>query len=239
MRCTKCGFISFDFNQVCPKCNRELADEQKKLNLPPFRPDPPQLLTALIGSDIDSENDIHHDNSVKWEYNDIENNDGMGDSLSGLTEDDVPYLSEDEPALLSLEPDEDFTPLDFPENESLDTEIDLDLNEISMEDSKKTSTDEIKGADKHSIEEDEDISFSLEGLSFDDLEIDGHTTAETGDDIINEEQAVEDLLTEEASPAEINPVGALYFENNAEGLTKEIDMKKFRKDSLSSAEKQK
>ncbi len=49
MKCPKCGYISFDFNQVCPKCNKEISSEQAMLNLPSFRPDPPFLLGTLIG----------------------------------------------------------------------------------------------------------------------------------------------------------------------------------------------
>ena len=49
MRCPKCGYISFDYNQVCPKCSKDISGEQAKINLPSFRPDPPSLLGVLIG----------------------------------------------------------------------------------------------------------------------------------------------------------------------------------------------
>ena len=49
MKCPKCGYISFDFNQICPKCSRDITTERDKLHLPPFRPDPPSLLGALTG----------------------------------------------------------------------------------------------------------------------------------------------------------------------------------------------
>lgn len=49
MKCPKCGYISFDFHQVCPKCSKDISAEQQKLNLPGFRPDPPSLLGALMG----------------------------------------------------------------------------------------------------------------------------------------------------------------------------------------------
>jgi hypothetical protein len=50
MKCPKCGYISFDYNQVCPKCNKDIGNEQEKLNLPGFKPDPPYLLEALTGA---------------------------------------------------------------------------------------------------------------------------------------------------------------------------------------------
>jgi len=49
MRCPKCGYISFDYNQMCPRCNRNISNEQEKINLPSFRPEPPALLGFLIG----------------------------------------------------------------------------------------------------------------------------------------------------------------------------------------------
>src|SRR4030042_1347258 len=49
MKCPKCGYISFDFHQVCPKCSKDITAEQQKLNLPAFRPEPPSLLGALLG----------------------------------------------------------------------------------------------------------------------------------------------------------------------------------------------
>jgi hypothetical protein len=49
MKCPKCGYISFDYNQVCPKCNRNISFEQEKINLPSFRPETPSLLGFLTG----------------------------------------------------------------------------------------------------------------------------------------------------------------------------------------------
>ena len=49
MKCPKCSYISFDFNQVCPKCNKDISAEQAKLNTPSFRPETPMLLGVLTG----------------------------------------------------------------------------------------------------------------------------------------------------------------------------------------------
>ena len=58
MKCPKCSYISFDFNQVCPKCSKDIAVEQAKLHIPSFRPEAPALLGALIGEAHDSSTDI-------------------------------------------------------------------------------------------------------------------------------------------------------------------------------------
>ena len=63
MKCPKCGYISFDFNQVCPKCNKDIAVEQAKLHIPSFRPEAPALLGALIGEADDSSTGVAVDTS--------------------------------------------------------------------------------------------------------------------------------------------------------------------------------
>lgn len=50
MKCPKCDYVSFDYNQSCPKCNKDIGIEQKKLNLPGYEPVPPFFLASLIGA---------------------------------------------------------------------------------------------------------------------------------------------------------------------------------------------
>ena len=64
MKCPKCSYISFDFNQVCPKCNKDIAVEQAKLHIPSFRPEAPALLGALIGDADDSSTSVAVDTST-------------------------------------------------------------------------------------------------------------------------------------------------------------------------------
>lgn len=49
MRCPKCGYISFDHSQPCPKCSKDISAERKKMNLPSYRPAPLSLLGSLTG----------------------------------------------------------------------------------------------------------------------------------------------------------------------------------------------
>lgn len=58
MKCPKCGYISFDYHQVCPKCSKDISAEQQKLNLPAFRPEPPSILGGLLG-DAAGESGVH------------------------------------------------------------------------------------------------------------------------------------------------------------------------------------
>jgi hypothetical protein len=63
MKCPKCAYISFDHNQVCPKCNKDISAVQRRLNLPAFRPAPPSLLGALTGEAGDSHAGLNLDES--------------------------------------------------------------------------------------------------------------------------------------------------------------------------------
>jgi hypothetical protein len=55
MKCPKCGYVSFDYNLSCPKCNKDISAEQEKLHIPSFRPDAPYLLGSLIGEADESQ----------------------------------------------------------------------------------------------------------------------------------------------------------------------------------------
>jgi len=41
--------VSFDHHQVCPKCSKDILAEQRRLNLPDYKPEPPFFLGALTG----------------------------------------------------------------------------------------------------------------------------------------------------------------------------------------------
>ena len=55
MKCPKCGYMSFDFNEICPKCQRNIISEREKMNHLPFKPDPPFLLASLLAHTGDSQ----------------------------------------------------------------------------------------------------------------------------------------------------------------------------------------
>ncbi|MBF0477708.1 MAG: hypothetical protein HQK59_18150 [Deltaproteobacteria bacterium] len=48
MKCPKCGFISFDYNENCPHCQRELASVGAAWTLPVMKSQTPFLLGALL-----------------------------------------------------------------------------------------------------------------------------------------------------------------------------------------------
>jgi len=67
MKCPKCGYVSFDYNESCPKCHEDIRAERAKLNLSNYRSDPPFLLGALTGQVNESEGEIGIDFSFDME----------------------------------------------------------------------------------------------------------------------------------------------------------------------------
>lgn len=55
MRCSKCGFNSFDHNSACPKCGKDLAQVRQLLNLPDVVPVSKKYLTDQGPGDSEPE----------------------------------------------------------------------------------------------------------------------------------------------------------------------------------------
>jgi len=127
MKCPKCNYASFDYNQVCPKCNKDLSPTQKKMNLSSFKPNPPFFLGRLAGNASDAHYELDADKMAdvpSAEHEDLEMHLDEETFLeASLNEDDISFdLSDLEPA---LEESEEF--------ESLDQGQTFDLGDLSLE----------------------------------------------------------------------------------------------------------
>lgn len=49
MKCPKCNFVSFDYNQACPRCGYDLSHERELLRFPSYQPKPLSLLGLFPG----------------------------------------------------------------------------------------------------------------------------------------------------------------------------------------------
>ena len=102
MKCPKCGYISFDYNLVCSKCNKDISAEQSKLNLPDYRPDPPSLLGVLIGEANESNVGMQVDTGMDAVGGDMDMS--LDDAVAiGTGEMD---FEEDQELEITLEPDD-------------------------------------------------------------------------------------------------------------------------------------
>jgi hypothetical protein len=177
MRCPKCGYISFDYNKFCPKCNKDISEEQTKLNLHTYKHNTPSLLGMLVGAGDESSTGFTMASAAALQRAGtaaiekapaiMEHDMDFGDdqeleiSLSDDTELELPEISlDDQPSemdnldlgddeALSLEPDEEVAAPEAADPAVADTgdELSLDLGDISMKGEKGFSTVELNVKD--------------------------------------------------------------------------------------------
>ena len=161
MKCPKCGYMSFDFNQICPKCSKDIAVEREKMSLPSFRPAPPSLLGVLTGETSDS-------------------NIGLGVQGSGTFKDtggETPFSPEDSQTIEAMEEAfEDSQSLEVqieatPEEgihlpaEEADEDLSAGLEDLMID------TSEMPAIETGQAPEDDAVSLDFEDLSGDETEI--------------------------------------------------------------------
>jgi hypothetical protein len=159
MKCPKCGYISFDYNQVCPKCNKNISAEQEKTFLPSFRPEPPSLLGFLTGEANESNMNLRTSQGSHMGV-DQQEDIGLGDSAIiesegfGLDEQDLEMSIEAEDSgealfeqEVEIEPEKLFSDSDFnleqkeggkiaaPSESTEAEELSFDLGDLSLEES--------------------------------------------------------------------------------------------------------
>jgi len=138
MKCPKCRYISFDYNEVCPKCNKDLSSERKKMNLSGYKPNPPFFLGNLTGDLGDS---------------------GFGikvGAIAGKEDIEIKDLEMHLDIETSQEATKQFQPKEAPELDSKKSITDIDLEEPSG--SQFEQEEEL---------DEEDISLDLGDLSLD------------------------------------------------------------------------
>ena len=108
MKCPKCGYVSFNSNLECPKCKSDLSVEQRKLNLPSFKPAPPALLGAIV-ENKDHPGERHHGESTCAAADDSTRSIG-GANESGVDEDTIFGEGVADEGAEELKPPSDFPP---------------------------------------------------------------------------------------------------------------------------------
>ena len=171
MKCPKCNYVSFDYNQVCPKCNKDVSAEQQRMNLPAYRPSPLSLLGGLTGEPGQSEDSVFDEGQNLDMDFEISGN-GEAEKL------EEPTLSDDllETNLLDEEEGiEDLEPLsDFEEEEG--EKISPESIEISLEDPERT----LALSDTGEMEMEELISLDPDELPLVEPELEQEVIEESG-----------------------------------------------------------
>ena len=189
MKCPKCGYMSFDFNQICPKCNKNISTARDKMNLPYYRPSPPSLLGALtgeagvsnIGLRIDGEDeggfaepgaDFSPEDSQTIEAMEeaFQDSQSLDMQIEATPEEGVHFPAEESPEEISadlgdLVLDDDAIAPAQAEQVAGDEIESLDLEDLSGDETELVLDEEIPGGDETEISFEEDISLGGEDES--------------------------------------------------------------------------
>jgi hypothetical protein len=187
MKCPKCGYMSFDFNQICPKCTKDISVERDKMSLLPFRPAPPSLLGALTGEASDS-------------------NIGLSVTASGAFTDtggETPFSPEDSQTIEAMEEA-------FEDSQSFEMQIEATPEEetpFSTEESNEALSSDLEdliidGSDVPAIETELETEEDAVSLDFDDLS--GDETEIFFDEDITEGGEDGDNLSLDLDPLELD-----------------------------------
>ena len=162
MRCPKCGYISFDYNHECPKCNKDVSTEVAKVGLPSYKPNPPSLLGALTGEANESNVGFELDPSSSLEITK-----DMGDvvlSDSSVLETDGVEL--EEAGVESVDFSHEDSTMDVDDDLELDLDDTGELEEESLEIDEPLATeselDDTGELEDDSLEIDEPLAMESE-----------------------------------------------------------------------------
>ncbi len=119
MKCPKCGYISFDYNEVCPKCNKNIAALRDKMSLPSYKAAPLSMLKALTGEASDTDADI----SVQ-----------VSEDTASVLEEEEGLSLEDSQAIEAMEKT-------FKDSQEFDMQLETTLDEVWDETPKEDAAD--------------------------------------------------------------------------------------------------
>ena len=142
MKCPKCNYTSFDYNQVCPKCGNDNAEVQARMKFSSSKPNPPFFLASLMepGTSEDRKTSlgVEHPSSYGSVYGDMDSEDllialeDLDDDASKPNPPESKAASKNESDFeTGSSSDDDLIPLETAEDEILfDLDSDTSADEI-------------------------------------------------------------------------------------------------------------
>ena len=252
MRCPKCGYISFDYNQLCPKCNKDISDEQAKINLPTYKHNPPSLLGTLIGGEeessagftLDNASNLHRAGVDLEEPVSMKDNDAV--DLSGADNELEISLSDDSGEFELPEIDLDDQSQDIGDIElgSGGEKLPLDMDEVSFEDSddaaasSEADSDNELDLDLDKVTGEENEKYSTVELNVSDLKVNETGELEISslpDDIVTPGNIPEEDEIE-IDQIDLDSTGDLEIENNSTASLELSDLTVDDSDELGEAD---
>jgi len=180
MKCPKCSYISFDHNQICPKCNKDIGEEQRKLNLPGYKPEPLFLLGGLTGAASESQIGLEMEGFKDTSELEKEIATGMDDT--GVMEKEAVFGSGAGEFQMEEPSDEEMPAVDLSEIETTsglddEEELTVDLGDLTEEAedmaTKEESPEKSVGTgtvvlDEFKLQEEDKLSRAMEEISDED-----------------------------------------------------------------------
>ena len=179
MKCPKCKYISFDHNENCPKCRKDLTEVRERMNFPAYCP--------LLATQADIDSQIP-DGSIRIEQKD---DTIVEESMDMQFSDSQDFESAFDSSLDEALGESD---LDFTLTEEAD-DLSLDFDEFSIDDTGSGhSEQEMKTIAEESLEDELNLTFADDTgemtANFEDI------AGEDGADSANSEQEMETILAD-------------------------------------------
>lgn len=230
MRCPRCGYVSFDHNSTCPKCNKDISLEQAKMNLPAYMPNPPRLLDVLTGVSDDSPMDFDMVDNIDQgtpldKEPDLDANDTGTIEMpeESIQEEGIGMDLEFESISESAPQEETVMYSEPPILDSLGDEAELDLGQLE-EDASQANTATPPPLPK---DEQDEVTLDLDNISDGEEELTKAVAQATGEiealDLDLDEIVIDDNVdTKGRKPQKISDI------DEAEMITMEINKKKMK-----------
>ena len=145
MKCPKCKYISFDHNENCPKCRKDLTEVRGKMNLPAYCP--------LLATQTEIETQVPEGSIRIEQTSEIGVKESMDMQFSDSQDFEISFDSSLDEALEESD-------LDFTLTEEAD-DLSLDFDEFSIDDSSiEHSEQEMKTIAEKSLEDELNLTFA-------------------------------------------------------------------------------
>lgn len=212
MKCPKCSYISFDHNQVCPKCSKDISGEQAKLNLPTYKDNPPSLLGMLIGAGDESSAGFTIDSSSAMDTPIMET-------------DGIDFGEEDQELEISL--NDESGEFELPEIGFTDSSEDIPDIELGSQDEEPSLDFDQAGDDAvilPDLEVSDELEFNLDDIS---TEEDADTLPEVDALSLEEDSQLDDgqsAIELDVNDLKINETGELEISSFSDDITASPDI---------------
>ena len=133
MRCPKCGYSSFDHNDNCPKCGKDITAQRTLLNLAPFEAQPENFIKAAMDGAVDPGGGLAEETAdeITAPEMDEEAEIALDDAPIEIETPEIELAADDEEIEMEgLDMDE--VELDLGEGDDDDIELEVDDEELDL-----------------------------------------------------------------------------------------------------------